>query len=73
MLMLICVQGARIRGRETMLHYDMIRYEIMYLKTLDRHFNTDHCYCAVLMIGLMIFGRLISDTWNGIFLIRKQN
>lgn len=25
-----------------MLHYDMIRYEIMYIKTLDRLFNTDH-------------------------------
>ena len=25
-----------------MLHYDMIRYEIMYLKTLDRLFNKDH-------------------------------
>lgn len=24
-----------------MLHYDMIRYEIMYLKTLNRIFNTD--------------------------------
>ncbi|MCP1694793.1 hypothetical protein J2T26_004699 [Citrobacter farmeri] len=23
-----------------MLHYDMIRYEIMYLKTLNRIFNT---------------------------------
>ncbi len=25
-----------------MLHYDMIRYEIMYLKTLDGFLNTDH-------------------------------
>lgn len=31
-----------------MLHYDMIRYEIMYLKTLDRHFNSKRAVRTVL-------------------------
>lgn len=44
-----------------MLHYDMIRYEIMYLKTLDRHFNTDHSLLCSTYDRPDDFRRLISQ------------
>ncbi len=44
-----------------MLHYDMIRYEIMYLKTLNRIFNTDHSLLCSTYDTPDDFRRLISQ------------
>ena len=49
MLILICVQEPEL-GEETMLHYDMIRYEIMYLKMLGALSTLITPYSGVLMI-----------------------
>ncbi len=51
-----------------MLHYDMIRYEIMYLKTLDRHFNTDHSLLCSTYDRPDDFRRLISQILERHFL-----
>lgn len=44
-----------------MLHYDMIRYEIMYLKTLNRIFNTDYSLLCSTYDTPDDFRRLISQ------------
>lgn len=44
-----------------MLHYDMIRYEIMYLKALDGFFNTDHSLLRSTYDTPAQFRRLISQ------------
>ena len=44
-----------------MLHYDMIRYEIMYLKALDGFFNTDHSLLCSTYDTPAQFRRLISQ------------
>lgn len=51
-----------------MLHYDMIRYEIMYLKMLDRFFDSDHSLLCSTYETPDQFRRLISQILERYFL-----
>ncbi len=53
-----------------MLHYDMIRSEIMYLKALDSFFNTDHSLLCSTYDTPDDFRRLISQILERHFLNR---